>query len=47
MTELEKLNREEYYNMDDPEIVKIHYRATTLCQQFNALPIYRQSIISK
>ena len=39
MTELEKLNRGEYYSMDDPEIAKIHYRAATLCQQFNALPI--------
>ena len=39
MTELEKLNNGEYYSMDDPEIAKIHYRAATLCQQFNALPI--------
>ena len=39
MTELEKLNSGEYYSMDDPEIAKIHYRAATLCQQFNALPI--------
>lgn len=39
MTELEKLNNGEYYSIDDPEIAKIHYRAATLCQQFNALPI--------
>lgn len=39
MTELEKLNNGEYYSMDDPGIAKIHYRAATLCQQFNALPI--------
>ena len=25
--------------MDDPEIAKIHYRAATLCQRFNSLPI--------
>ena len=39
MTELEKLNSGEYYSMDDPEIAKIHYRAATLCQRFNSLPI--------
>ena len=39
MTELEKLNNGEYYSMDDPEIAKIHYRAATLCQRFNSLPI--------
>lgn len=39
MTELEKLKCGELYRMDDPEIVRIHHRAATLCQQFNALPI--------
>lgn len=39
MTELEKLKAGEPYRMDDSEIVRIHHRAATLCQQFNALNI--------
>lgn len=39
MTEIEKLERGEYYRMDDPEITRRHHRAAMLCQQFNALPV--------
>ena len=39
MTELEKLKKREPYRMNDTEIVEIHHRAATLCQQFNALPV--------
>jgi len=39
MKEIEKLRSGECYRMDDPEITRIHHRAATLCQQFNALPV--------
>lgn len=39
MTELEKMRNGDYYFMEDEEIVAIHKRASTICQQFNALPV--------
>lgn len=39
MNEIEKLRNGDYYSMDDAGITDIHYRAATLCQQFNTLPI--------
>ena len=39
MTELEKMRNGDYYFMEDAEIVAIHKRAATICQQFNALPV--------
>lgn len=42
MTEIEKLSRGEFYRMNDPEIQKIHHRAASLCQRFNALDINQE-----
>lgn len=39
MTEQEKLESGELYQMDDEEIGRIQHRAASLCQRFNALDI--------
>lgn len=39
MKEIEKMQRGEYYRMDDAEIAEKQERAIALCQQFNALTI--------
>ncbi len=39
MTEREKMLAGELYNADDPELAKMHIRATKLAAQLNALPM--------
>lgn len=39
MTELEKLQRGDYYSMDDDEISMIHTQAISLLEKWNNLPI--------
>ena len=42
LTEFERMKAGRLYNADDAELGKIHIRAMTLCQKFNAIPFDHQ-----